>query len=107
MVPRTLVGSTEPMRKLLDEIARVGPRPWPVLILGETGTGKELVARTIHSHSAGPFVVIDCSSLVGALMESELFGHVNSMRSASCRSTCKANCCASSRRRSFVPWARL
>jgi transcriptional regulator with PAS, ATPase and Fis domain len=50
---------------------------WPALLLGETGTGKELVAREIHTRSKeGPFVIIDCSSMVGPLMESELFGHV-------------------------------
>lgn len=55
---------------------RMGHAHFPVLILGETGTGKELVARAIHYVEArGPFVVIDCSSLVGPLMESELFGY--------------------------------
>ena len=50
---------------------------WPALLLGETGTGKEVVAREIHGRSLdGPFVIIDCSSMVGPLMESELFGHV-------------------------------
>jgi DNA-binding NtrC family response regulator len=50
---------------------------WPALLLGETGTGKEVVAREIHKRTLeGPFVVIDCSSMVGPLMESELFGHV-------------------------------
>jgi transcriptional regulator with PAS, ATPase and Fis domain len=49
---------------------------WPALILGETGTGKEVVARSIHAaNPVGPFVTIDCSSFVGPLMESELFGH--------------------------------
>jgi transcriptional regulator with PAS, ATPase and Fis domain len=49
---------------------------YPVLILGETGTGKEVVARAIHNmEGQGPFVVVDCSSLVGPLMESELFGY--------------------------------
>jgi DNA-binding NtrC family response regulator len=49
---------------------------FPVLILGETGTGKEVVARAIHNLGGrGPFVVVDCSSLVGPLMESELFGY--------------------------------
>jgi transcriptional regulator with PAS, ATPase and Fis domain len=49
---------------------------FPVLILGETGTGKEVVARAIHQlDGRGPFVVVDCSSLVGPLMESELFGY--------------------------------
>jgi DNA-binding NtrC family response regulator len=73
---RVLIGSTPGMKHVLEQIERIGPAPWPVLILGETGTGKDVVARTIHSRSSGPFVVVDCSSLVGPLMESELFGHV-------------------------------
>jgi transcriptional regulator with PAS, ATPase and Fis domain len=58
-------------------VEKLGRCRWPVLVLGETGTGKEVVARSIHNVSPlGPFVTIDCSSLVGPLMESELFGHV-------------------------------
>jgi DNA-binding NtrC family response regulator len=58
-------------------VEKAGRSHAPVLLLGETGTGKELVARAIHAMDpAGPFVPIDCSSLVGPLMESELFGHV-------------------------------
>lgn len=54
----------------------MGKSRFPVLILGETGTGKEVVARAIHKmEGRGPFVVVDCSSLVGPLMESELFGY--------------------------------
>ncbi len=57
-------------------VARMGKSRFPVLILGETGTGKEVVARAIHNmEGRGPFVVVDCSSLVGPLMESELFGY--------------------------------
>jgi transcriptional regulator with PAS, ATPase and Fis domain len=60
--------------RMVDKLGRCR---WPVLLLGETGTGKEVVARSIHGISpVGPFVTIDCSSLVGPLMESELFGHV-------------------------------
>jgi DNA-binding NtrC family response regulator len=57
-------------------VARVGKSRFPVLILGETGTGKEVVARAIHDIEArGPFVVVDCSSIAAPLMESELFGY--------------------------------
>lgn len=74
--PRALVGTTARVRQILQQIDKVASSRWPVLILGETGTGKELIAKTIHSKGLpGPFVVIDCSSLVGPLMESELFGH--------------------------------
>jgi transcriptional regulator with PAS, ATPase and Fis domain len=59
-------------------IDRLGRSRWPALLLGETGTGKEVVARAIHamSNPKEPFITIDCSSMVGPLMESELFGHV-------------------------------
>lgn len=57
-------------------VEKLGKCRWPVLLLGETGTGKEVVARSIHNVTGvGPFVPIDCSSLVGPLMESELFGY--------------------------------
>jgi DNA-binding NtrC family response regulator len=58
-------------------IEKLGRCRWPALLLGETGTGKEVVARQIYQiNPQGPFVTIDCSSMVGPLMESELFGHV-------------------------------
>jgi DNA-binding NtrC family response regulator len=57
-------------------IEKLGKCRWPALLLGETGTGKELVARAIHNIGPdGPFVTVDCSAMVGPLMESELFGH--------------------------------
>jgi transcriptional regulator with PAS, ATPase and Fis domain len=65
------------MKQLQRLIDKLGRSRWPVLILGETGTGKEVVARSIHHvDSDGPFVTIDCSAMVGPLMESELFGYV-------------------------------
>lgn len=75
--PRILIGRSPKVKLVLQQIEKVSSSRWPVLILGETGTGKELIAKTLHSRSApGPFVVVDCSSLVGPLMESELFGHM-------------------------------
>lgn len=73
---RSLVGDSARMRHLLHLVAKIGPARWPVLLIGETGTGKEVVARRLHAASpSGPFVTIDCSAMVGPLMESELFGH--------------------------------
>jgi DNA-binding NtrC family response regulator len=72
-----LVGQSPRTRQVLGMIQKLGKCRWPALLLGETGTGKEVVARAIHNVSpVGPFVTIDCSSMVGPLMESELFGHV-------------------------------
>src|ERR1700693_627451 len=71
-----LVGQSPRIRNVLRMVEKLGRCRWPVLLLGETGTGKEVVARSIHKvQPEGPFVTIDCSSLVGPLMESELFGH--------------------------------
>ncbi len=71
-----LVGDSAAMQQVGRLVTRMAKSRFPVLILGETGTGKEVVARTIHAlEGRGPFVVIDCSSLVGPLMESELFGY--------------------------------
>ena len=64
------------MRQVHRLVSRMAKSRFPVLILGETGTGKEVVARAIHQlDGRGPFVVVDCSSLVGPLIESELFGY--------------------------------
>src|SRR6202162_4142585 len=72
-----LVGQSPRTRQVLRLIEKLGKCRWPALLMGETGTGKEVAARGIHSISpSGPFVTIDCSSMVGPLMESELFGHV-------------------------------
>ncbi len=74
-----LIGSSAPMRELLDMIRLVADSSATVLIQGESGTGKELVAKTIHQTSYRrdkPFVVVDCGSLAETLLESELFGHV-------------------------------
>ncbi|MFO0760648.1 MAG: sigma 54-interacting transcriptional regulator [Byssovorax sp.] len=73
-----LVGATVVMRDLFAQLAKVAATDSSVLITGETGTGKELVARAIHEAStraAEPFIVVDCASLTETLLESELFGH--------------------------------
>jgi DNA-binding NtrC family response regulator len=73
-----IVGAAPAMKAVRALIRRVAPTDSTVLIVGETGTGKELVSRTIHELSpraSGPFIVVDCATLVGALFESELFGH--------------------------------
>jgi DNA-binding NtrC family response regulator len=73
-----LVGSSPKMRRVFGVLEKVAGTPLSVLIVGETGTGKELVAKAIHSaseRSAGPFVVVDCGSIPPTLAESILFGH--------------------------------
>jgi DNA-binding NtrC family response regulator len=74
-----LVGDSNGMLKLKEMIVQVAPTENTILIQGETGTGKELVARAIHRHSRrrqGPFVPVDCGAISQTVMESELFGHV-------------------------------
>jgi len=73
-----IIGTSAPVRLLKEEIMRAGPSNGRVLITGENGTGKELVARAIHKVSLrkdGPFVTVNCAAIPGELIESELFGH--------------------------------
>lgn len=68
-------GDSPCMQKVRRQIERLRRTRWPVLILGETGTGKEVVARAIHGESHAPFVTVDCSALAESVIESELFGY--------------------------------
>ncbi|BDV44006.1 sigma-54-dependent Fis family transcriptional regulator [Geotalea uraniireducens] len=73
-----MIGTTAVMRRLQEQIARVAPSNASVLISGENGTGKELVARAIHHQGLrreGPFIEINCAAIPEELIESELFGH--------------------------------
>lgn len=74
-----LVGASAPMRTLFAHLRRLAASEAPLLLLGETGTGKELAAAAIHEESrrcSGPMIVVDCTTLQRELAESELFGHV-------------------------------
>src|SRR5499425_250647 len=73
-----LVGASRPMQEVMRIVEMAAPSSASVLITGETGSGKEIVARTIHKLSpraSGPFVAINCSAIPETLMESEIFGH--------------------------------
>lgn len=71
-----VVGASRPMLRLFDRVGRVAHSPAPVLITGETGTGKELIARAVHDASSrSPLVPVNCGALPDHLLESELFGH--------------------------------
>ncbi len=77
--PDNIIGNSREMRLVYDQIAQVAKSQATVLVQGETGTGKELVAQAIHyasSRATGPFVRVHCAALPESLIESELFGHV-------------------------------
>ena len=78
-LPVRIIGSGKGIREAISVAGRIASSPWPVLITGETGTGKELFARLIHELSLRrnePFVEINCAAIPENLFESELFGHV-------------------------------
>ena len=73
-----LVGRSAALLEVYKQVARAAPTRVPVLITGETGSGKEQVARALHQrsdHASGPFIPVDCGAIAESLMESELFGH--------------------------------
>lgn len=73
-----MIGACQPMQKLYDHIIKVAPTETTVLVQGETGTGKELVAKAIHTHStraSQPMISINCAAIPETLIESELFGY--------------------------------
>jgi DNA-binding NtrC family response regulator len=126
-----MVGRSAAMLELFDRIRRFAPHVRTALVTGETGTGKELVARALHK--AGPranrkFATVNCSAVVETLFESELFGHVRGAftgavdskpglfeaadgarsfwtRSASCHCRCRQSCCARSKLEKYSAWA--
>src|ERR1700722_9007222 len=74
-----MIGASPEMQHLYQQVQKASQGSYPVVIRGETGTGKELVARSIHFAGrwrAGPFVPVDCPAISPALLESELFGHL-------------------------------
>src|ERR1700709_1031648 len=78
MVNSGLIGSSKRFQALLEDVRVVAPAECAVLVQGETGTGKEVIARAIHDsgpRQRGPFVGLNCAAIPGALLESELFGH--------------------------------
>ena len=75
-----IIGDSDLIQKLLRDIGKIARADAPVLISGDSGTGKELIARAIHQNSTlrsqQPFVVVNCGAIPAELIESELFGHV-------------------------------
>lgn len=87
---RELMGPSDAIQRVADQVLRVAPSEFTVLVLGETGTGKEILAQAIHDNSAraaGPFVPIDCGAIQETLFENELFGHEKGAFTGSDRTT--------------------
>jgi two-component system NtrC family response regulator len=111
-----IVGNSKGLLRVLDQAARVAERDATVLILGETGTGKELVARAIHHNSRRnnrPFVVINCGAIPADLVESELFGYARGAftgaltnKTGRIESADGGNPLPRRSRRASFPWAR-
>ena len=77
-MPLKVIGESPAMKEILSLVRRIAPTPWTALIRGETGTGKELIARLIHlmsDRAGGPFIEVNCAAIPETLFESELFGH--------------------------------
>ena len=127
-IGESVVGAEAGLREVMERVEQVAPTDAPVLILGETGSGKEVVARAIHARSpraGGPVLRVNCGAIPPELIDSELFGHergsftgavahaaragssaptaarCSSTRSASCRSRRRCACCACCRTASF------
>ena len=126
-----MIGGSPAMRKVFDTIEQVAHSDVDVLVVGETGTGKELVARSFHRRSRrakGPFVPVDCGAIPENLLESEFYGHEKgsftgaegavsacsnsptrarsfSTSWANCRCSCRRSCCARCKSARFAAWA--
>ncbi len=129
--PQGIVGKSPRFLSVLDDIGQVAKTDSTVLLLGETGTGKEVLAQAIHDASARknrPMVKVNCAALPAALIESELFGREKGaftgalarqagrfeiadgstiflMKSANCRLNCSQSCCACCRKANLNAWA--
>ena len=77
LTERTIVGHSPALRRVLEVVAQAAPSTATVLVLGESVTGKELIARTVHAKSGrtGPFVAVNCAAIPESILEAELFGH--------------------------------
>ncbi|MBX3268828.1 MAG: sigma 54-interacting transcriptional regulator [Sandaracinaceae bacterium] len=76
--PATLVARSRALRGVIEQVERFAKLAWPILVTGETGTGKEMIARALHERgprASGPFVAINAGGMPASLVESELFGH--------------------------------